>query len=159
MPCLDFDDKLKALTVVAAPAAVPTVVLDALYSGFGFNPSGIYCGEPKCDPGPIPMSGLLILLPAALTSVALGVVARSLRVSGSLWEAPVMHSPPPEVMTAILRGGPYDGLVFEIEEGQTEISPKPLRGSFTGPPPPAATYKYGGTEDDGGNAIFGLSTD
>jgi len=68
----------KTLVVVAVLAVVPTVVLDALYFGLGFNPSGVYCGEPKCDPGPIPMSIMLILLPVALAGVALGVVARSL---------------------------------------------------------------------------------
>jgi hypothetical protein len=68
-----------------------------------------------------------------------------------------MHSPPPDVMTAILRGGPYDGLIFEIEEAQTEISPKSLL--FTGPPPPDATYRYSGNQDDDGNAVFGLATD
>ena len=68
-----------------------------------------------------------------------------------------MHSPPPEVMTAILRGGPYDGIVCEIEEGQSEISTKPL--FFTGPaPPPNATYRYSGSQDDDGNAIFGPVT-
>ncbi|MGH2838211.1 MAG: hypothetical protein ACRDJY_07685 [Thermoleophilaceae bacterium] len=55
-------------------------------------------------------------------------------------------------MTAILRGGPFDSIVFEIEEGQTEISAK--ADLFTGQPPPEATYKYTGVIDAERNAVF-----
>ena len=65
-----------------------------------------------------------------------------------------MHGPPPEVMTAILRGGPYDRLMFEIDEGETEIKLGPKNAIQGGVDLPVARYEYSGKQDDKGNAIF-----
>lgn len=70
-----------------------------------------------------------------------------------------MDGPPPEVMTAILRGGPYDRLMFEIDEGETEIKLGPKNMIQGGADLPVARYEYGGRQDDDGNAIFDLVTD
>jgi len=70
-----------------------------------------------------------------------------------------VDAPPDEVMTAVLRGGPYDRIVFEIDEGQTEINIGPKNLIEGGAEMPVARYIYGGSQDDGGNAIFGVATD
>ena len=70
-----------------------------------------------------------------------------------------MEAPPPEVMTAVLRGGLYDRLVFEIEEGQTEIKVGPKNAIEGGPDLPVAKYAYGGSQDDDGNAVFEVVAD
>jgi hypothetical protein len=64
-----------AVLVVAVLYSAPLLLLDALYFGLGLNLAG-YCGEPKCDPGPVPLSFGLILLPVVLGLPALGVVGR-----------------------------------------------------------------------------------
>jgi hypothetical protein len=43
----------RPLVVLGAVMTAALVVSDLLYFGFGVNLIG-YCGEPKCDPGPIP---------------------------------------------------------------------------------------------------------
>ena len=51
-------------------ARSPRFGSDVLYFGFGVNLIG-YCGEPACDPGPIPTSLALFCLPFSLFPVAL----------------------------------------------------------------------------------------
>jgi hypothetical protein len=65
----------RAVPVVGLLYSAPLVLLDALYFGLGLNLGG-YCGEPKCDPGPLPLSLLLIALPIVLALTALGVLVR-----------------------------------------------------------------------------------
>jgi len=62
----------RALVVVAALWAIPLLFLDGLYFGLGVDVPG-YCGEPECDPGPLPASLGLLVLPLALALVAVGV--------------------------------------------------------------------------------------
>ena len=62
-------------------------------------------------------------------------------------------------MTAILRGGPYDGHVCEIDEGETEIKLGPKNMIQGGADLPVGRYEYSGRQDDDGNAIFDLVTD
>jgi hypothetical protein len=53
---------------------------------------------------------------------------------------------------------PDDRLVFEIEEGQTEIKLGPKNMIQGGADLPVARYEYSGRQDDDGNAIFDLVT-
>ncbi|HEX8054551.1 MAG TPA: hypothetical protein VF517_16310 [Thermoleophilaceae bacterium] len=68
----------RAITVVAFVLTVASVGLDALYFLFDVNLAG-YCEEPKCDPGPIPMSIMLIVLPVPLALTYIGVHVRRVR--------------------------------------------------------------------------------
>ena len=68
----------RAIVLVALVLAVPTVALDALYFGAGVDLPG-YCGEPECDPGPLPASLALAFLPVPLALTTLGVALRRLR--------------------------------------------------------------------------------
>ena len=68
----------RAIVLVALVLAVPTVALDALYFGAGVDLPG-YCGEPECDPGPIPASLGLAFLPVPLALTTLGVALRRSR--------------------------------------------------------------------------------
>lgn len=68
----------RALAVLAAAWAIPLVGADLVYFGLDINLPG-YCGEPDCDPGPIPMTILLLFLPLGLALVAGGVAARRRR--------------------------------------------------------------------------------
>jgi hypothetical protein len=45
--------RFTALVMLGAAMTAALVISDVLYFGFGVNLIG-YCGEPKCDPGPIP---------------------------------------------------------------------------------------------------------
>ena len=68
----------RAIAYVAAGFIVLAVGLDVLYFGLGLNLAG-YCGEPECDPGPIPMVFALLVLPVPLVLTAIGVGLRHLR--------------------------------------------------------------------------------
>ena len=68
----------RVLIAVAVVIAVPLILSDVLYFGADVDLPG-YCGEPKCDPGPIPMSIMLLFLPAILGLTALGVLGRRRR--------------------------------------------------------------------------------
>ena len=68
-----------------------------------------------------------------------------------------MTGPPDEVLTAVLEGGPLDGIEFEIGPGQETMELSPLRiegmaerrelsGSWV--------YRYAGVVDAGGRAVF-----
>jgi hypothetical protein len=70
----------RALAVLTALWAIPPIASDILYFGFGVNLIG-YCGEPLCDPGPIPISMIVIFLPFPFFLVAVGVRLRQ-RQSG-----------------------------------------------------------------------------
>jgi hypothetical protein len=66
--------------------SVPLIALDALYFGAGVDPGSavhrpIYCGEPRCDPGPLPVSLGLFFLPPAAALVTMGVGLRRRRDS------------------------------------------------------------------------------
>jgi hypothetical protein len=65
----------RAIYAMAALLTIPLVASDVLYFGFGVNLLG-YCGEPKCDPGPIPVTLGLVFLPPALVLTWVGVVIR-----------------------------------------------------------------------------------
>jgi hypothetical protein len=65
----------RALTVIAVVWTVPLVASDILSFGFGVNLVG-YWGEPECDPGPLPVSLLLMVLPVGLALTAAGVALR-----------------------------------------------------------------------------------
>jgi hypothetical protein len=63
------------LAVLAGVMTAAFALSDILYFGFGINLIG-YCGEPQCDPGPIPA---IILTPALifpLFFVAIGIRIR-----------------------------------------------------------------------------------
>ena len=62
-------------------------------------------------------------------------------------------------MTAALRGGPYDRLMFEIDEGQTDIKIGPKNLIKGGADLPVARYEYSGRQDGNGNAIFEVVDD
>ena len=62
-----------------------------------------------------------------------------------------MLGPPPEVLTGVLRGGPCDGLVVEIDEGASTLQLGALGGSGLSED---MTYRYGGEIDGDGNAVF-----
>lgn len=68
-----------ALLGITAIVVTTTVTLDAIYFTLGKDPLDLgYCGEPQCDPGPIPATiGLVFLLPMywAITAT-IGLVAR-----------------------------------------------------------------------------------
>lgn len=68
----------RALAVLAAVWAIPLIAADLLYFGLDINLLG-YCGEPDCDPGPIPMTVLLLFLPVGSALAASGVAARRRR--------------------------------------------------------------------------------
>jgi hypothetical protein len=68
----------RALAVLAAVWTIPLAAADLLYFGLDVNLLG-YCGEPDCDPGPIPMTVLLLFLPVGLTLAGGGVAARRRR--------------------------------------------------------------------------------
>ncbi len=70
-----------------------------------------------------------------------------------------MDGPPPHVDTAILRGGPCDNLLVEIEEGETEMTPKVLAGWGKGPAPEIPKYRFSGEIDGEGNAVFEVAAD
>src|SRR4051812_33603635 len=55
--------------------STPLVALDLLYFVLGINLAG-YCGEPKCDPGPIPLSVMLMALPFLLILMWIGIELR-----------------------------------------------------------------------------------
>jgi hypothetical protein len=65
-----------------------------------------------------------------------------------------VDAPPPDVVTAVLRGGPYNDLGFEIGEGETEMKLGPTNLIDGQPDLPIARYRYTGSQDSGGNAIF-----
>ena len=65
-----------------------------------------------------------------------------------------MDAPPPDVLTALLRGGPYESLMFEIGDRQTEINLGPKNLIEGAADLPVARYQYSGHQDDDGNAIF-----
>jgi hypothetical protein len=69
----------RALAVLAAVWTVPLVLSDALYFGSGANPFGFYCGEPKCDPGPLPATLIIFWLPGALVLSGAGIALRKRR--------------------------------------------------------------------------------
>jgi len=65
----------RALGILAVLWATPLLISDALY--FGFDVETLpYCGEPDCDPGPLPASLGLAALPVALGLAAAGLKAR-----------------------------------------------------------------------------------
>jgi hypothetical protein len=64
-----------ALVVLGAVMTAALVICDVLYFGFGVNLIG-YCGEPKCDPGPIPSVIAVPFLIFPLFFVAIGVRVR-----------------------------------------------------------------------------------
>jgi hypothetical protein len=66
----------RALTVLAAVWSFPLVASDVLYFGFGVDLLGIYCGEPVCDPGPLPATLVMFYLPVALALTGAGVALR-----------------------------------------------------------------------------------
>jgi hypothetical protein len=68
----------RVLGVLAGVVVLALVGSDALYFGLGVNLAG-YCGEPRCDPGPLPLSLGLLFLPAVLALAALGVALRRRR--------------------------------------------------------------------------------
>lgn len=58
-------------------------------------------------------------------------------------------------MTAVLRGGVLDRIVFEIDEGASVIDMGQMEILYSGgPPPPRTIYRYSGSQDAEGNAIF-----
>ena len=66
-----------------------------------------------------------------------------------------MSGPPENVATAVLEGGPLDGLEFEIEPGQETMELTPLR--MEGGPPEWSgprMYRYAGKVDGEGRAVF-----
>jgi hypothetical protein len=67
--------RFRALAVLTALWTIPPVASDILYYGFGVNLIG-YCGEPVCDPGPIPASISAFFLPFPLFLAAVGVRLR-----------------------------------------------------------------------------------
>jgi hypothetical protein len=68
----------KAPIAVGAALVVALVASDLLYFGLGVNLAG-YCGEPKCDPGPIPAIFALPVVPLAVIPGMAGVAARRQR--------------------------------------------------------------------------------
>ncbi len=68
----------RALLILAAVWTVPLVGSDLLYFGLGINLVG-YCGEPKCDPGPLPATLGLLALPIALVLAFAGITVRARR--------------------------------------------------------------------------------
>ena len=72
----------RALGVLAAVWVVPLIAADVLYFGFGVNAFGSYCGEPECDPGPLPATLLVVYLPVALALSGMGVRTRRAQSTG-----------------------------------------------------------------------------
>ena len=70
--------RTRAVWVVALVLVLAAVGLDALYFGLGLNLAG-YCGEPECDPGPIPLIIGIPFLPMPLALICLGVHIRRVR--------------------------------------------------------------------------------
>lgn len=69
----------RALAVLTALWTTPLVLSDVLYFGSGANPFGLYCGEPKCDPGPFPATLMIFYLPGALVLTGAGIALRKRR--------------------------------------------------------------------------------
>jgi hypothetical protein len=67
--------RFTALVMLGAAMTAALVISDVLYFGFGVNLIG-YCGEPKCDPGPIPAIIAVPFLIFPLFFVAIGVRVR-----------------------------------------------------------------------------------
>jgi hypothetical protein len=63
-------------------------------------------------------------------------------------------APRPSVAQAILRGGPYDGMVVEIAPGQSEIHPTQLVAFGSAGALPKAAYTFTGRTDRRHRAIF-----
>lgn len=78
----------RALGVLVTALAVPLIVSDVLYFGADVDPLGWYCEPDECDPGPLPASFGLLLLPAALGMAASGVALRRRR-TGTASRAPI----------------------------------------------------------------------
>jgi hypothetical protein len=73
------------LVVLGAVMTAALVISDVLYFGFGVNLIG-YCGEPKCDPGPVPALLAVPFLIFPLFFVALGVRVRQDRRGSEISE-------------------------------------------------------------------------
>jgi hypothetical protein len=65
----------RALIPLAVVWTVPLILADLLYFGFGVE-TVRYCGEPTCDPGPLPASLGILFLPIGLALCSVGVVLR-----------------------------------------------------------------------------------
>jgi hypothetical protein len=84
------------------------------------------------------------------------VLVGALVTAMSFARDPAHGGPPAAAAVAVLRGGPFDGIAFEIEAGQTVIEPKVLAEFAEG----AASrdglgrYVYSGSLDDSGRAVF-----
>jgi hypothetical protein len=73
------------LVVLGAVTTAALVISDVLYFGFGVKLIG-YCGEPKCDPGPVPAVLAVPFLIFPLFFVALGVRVRQDRRGSEISE-------------------------------------------------------------------------
>jgi len=69
-----------------------------------------------------------------------------------------MTGPSPHVRTGVLRGGPFDGIVVEIEEGAETLQVgEPNVGSGGEPGVRMAElsdYRFSGELDEDGNAVY-----
>lgn len=70
--------RFKVAVLLALALAAAALVSDLLYFSFGIN-LGDYCGEPKCDPGPIPLAWTVPFIPLLLAPVGFGVAVRTRR--------------------------------------------------------------------------------
>ena len=63
---------LSTAALMAAGWALGAVLMDAAFFGGGIRLAP-YCGEPECDPGPIPAVFSVVMIPVGVMLVAAGI--------------------------------------------------------------------------------------
>lgn len=91
--------------------------------------------------------------------ITAGFIATTIAMVGTVLALGAMASgtgprPASSVHEAVLKGGAYDGISYEIAAGQREITPHQLIAFGTSTALPRITYAFSGKLDGSGRAIF-----